>query len=453
MREGLTLIAMVVLVLLTIRWSFIGVLSLMLASVLRDTLIVETYGTFFTYHGIQVFYIATAVSVILFHPDRLSSFVPRGLTDWGMIGFLLALLISAALNGVDIISHKYIDLFFKAVVLYFLISRLVATPAQLVATVVTLIAATTYLTYRALSLYRAGYVSFARPYLLSSYHEFGLILVLTVPLIGAMAVQRRLWAPFRLVLICLLPVYLLAVLRTQSRSSMLGMFLALAMLGWHMRKRWYLLLPLVPLLAYAIAHNPDAVLNRLTSIWTHELEGVEDGSIRSRFEQMRTAQNIIKSNPIFGIGPRQFFVRYVDFVSKDDEINRTREVQYTMHSVPLLILCEEGLVGGLAFLLLVVGGLCSAYYVVKHTRGDPEMDAVAAVGAGSLMAFLAWLAYGLANPAMWVVNIYATIGLLTAARRVVAEHLATKAAEAPAATPAPVPWAVGAAGTTDIVFS
>lgn len=453
MRAGLTIIAMVVLVMLTIRWSFIGVLVVLLSSILRYTIWVETYGTFHIYHGVEVFYVATILSVILAHPEQLATFVPRGLMDWGMLGFLLAMAVSAALNGVAVLGHKYIDLFFKATVLYFLITRLVTTRRQLTTLVVALIASTTYLVYLAWSKYRAGMMYYARPYYIVSFHDFGLQMVLTVPFIGALAARKRLWIPFRAVLLMLIPFYLLVTLRTHSRSAMLGMFFALALLTWHLRKRWYLMLPLVPLMAFAVAHNPDVVMTRLTSIWTHETaSGVDDPSIRSRFEQMRTAKNIIKGNPLFGIGPRQFFYKYEQFQETDDKMYYTREVKYTMHSVPLLILCEEGLVGGLAYLLLVIGGLRSAIYVVKHTRGDPELSTVAAVGAGSFMSFMAFLAYSLAQPQMWMVHIYATMALVVTSRMIVERHLAERAAEQEAPAAQPVPWLPPAA-ETEIVFS
>jgi len=453
MRAGLTIIGLIVIVMFTVRWPFVGVLSIMLSGVLRLTLYFETYGTFHAYHGVEVLYIATGLSVIIAHPDRLGSFMPGSLIDWGMVGFLIAMVLSAALNGVAIVPHKYIDLFFKALILYLLLSRLADTPNKLTLTVVALIVAMTYQAYLAWKNYRLGYLSYARPYGAESWHHFGLKLIITVPLIGAMALRKRLWLPIRVFLLLLIPFFVLVALRTQSRSAMLGMGVALVLLAWHMRKRWYLMLPLVPLLAYAIAHNPESVLNRLQSIWTHELDGRRDASISSRFEQMRTAERIIRSNPLFGIGPRQFFHRYAQFQGLEDQIRYRDETRYTMHSVPLLILCEEGLVGAAAFALIVLGGLWTSYSVVKRTRGDPELEAVAAIGTGGLMAFISWLAFSLANSNMWIINIYATVALIEASRRVVAAHFATKAAEAPVAPPAPVPWAAGAAGTTDIVFS
>jgi O-antigen ligase len=368
-----------------------------------------------------------------------------------MLGFLLVMLVSAVVNGVRIWSHKYIDLFFKAVVLYFLVSRLVDTPRRLKITVFALVAATTYLAYLAWKKYRSGELDHARPYMFSSYHTFGQQLVLTVPLMGAM-LALRVWLPIRLVLLAAIPLYVLDAMRSTSRATMVGMAMALGLLVWYHRKRWYWVLPAVPLVAYAIAHNPEVVMERLESIWTHELEGEEDRSIASRFEQMRTAKAIVSANPLFGIGPRQFFQRYGDYQRFEDKAKHGAQVLYTMHCVPLLILCEEGLIGGAAFGLVIVSTLLNARYVSRKSRGDPEMRAIAVIGAGSAMGFLAWSAYSVTQPQMWVINIYMMVALVMSARRIVGARVAEQAAATQRAVqaqrtyyPEPV--------TTEVVFS
>ena len=434
---------------LTLRRPFVGAWTIVVCAVLRDTLRVETYGYFLQCHGFEWLYIATFLSIFLAHPERLPDFIPGSMADWGMLGFLGVMIISAVVNGVSVLNSKYIDLFFKAVVLYFLVSRLTDTPRRVTLVAVALIVATTYLTYLAWSKYRSGELSYARPYYFTMIHDFGLLLVITLPLIGAM-VAKKMWLPFRLALLGLIPLYVLVTLRTSSRSAMIGMGLALALLAWYHRKRWYLFIPGVPLVAYAIVHNPEGVQLRMQSIWTQETKfGNIDSSITSRFEQMRTAQNIVARNPIFGIGPRQFFRRYYDFVSAEDAAGGS----YTMHAVPLLIACEEGLLGLLTYYgMLALGALLDGWYVARRTRGDPAMRSVAIVSAGALMCFLSFLVYGLGQPAMWVVNIYATVALVSATRRVVTAHLAEQAAEEKAAHGVPVPWLPRPA-TTEIVFS
>jgi len=449
-RAGLLIIVLVIIVLWTIRRPFVGALAITVCMVIRDTMYYETYGYFYVYHSFEVLYIATIVSVIIAHPDRLVTFVPKSMTDWGMLGFMAAMVISALVNGVSIFGHKYIDLFFKAVVLYFLLSRLADTPRRLVLVALAIIVACSYEVYLAWSQYRSGEMAWARPYFSTPIHTFGQVLVMTLPLIGAL-LAWRVWLPIRLVLFGLIPLYVITTLRTTSRSAMLGVGFGLAMLAWYHRKRWYWLVPGIPFVAYAIVHNPESVIARMESIWTHKTEtGAKDGSIQMRFEQMRTAKNVIASSPLFGIGPRQFFRRYLDFAEDQTVVVGGK---YTMHSVPLLILCEEGFIGGFMYGLIVLGTLLDAWYAVRMTRGDPVMEVAGIIGAGGLMCFLAFLAYSLGQPGMWLANIYVTVALASAARRTVEARLAAQAVEERRASPdAAAAW-IPRAATTEIAFS
>ena len=429
MREGVLIISLVVAFLVSIPRPFVGVLLILAAAVLRDTLIVETWGTFLDYHGYEVLYLGAIIGVLVSSEGRVVGFMPRGLCDWGMLGFLLAMIASYIANGLpieEIFDHKYIDLFFKATVLYFLLSRLTDTPRRVMLMAAVLILATSYLTYKAWRNYREGVFADARPYGRTQFHEFGLQLVITLPLIGAL-LARRMNILFRLFLFAMIPLYVLVALRTHSRSAYLGAGFGLLLLAWYYRRRWYLQILALPIVLYAVLHQTQDVRVRVESIWTHKtVEGTEDTSINMRLEQMRTAMRVISAHPVFGVGPRQFFLKYNDFVSPED----WRDWTYTMHSVPLLILCEEGVLGFIMFYgFLVLGALRAAAVVAKRVRGRPELESTAIVGAGAAMSFLAFSAFSLGQPAMWTINIYGTVALVVAARRVVAAFLAEEAAQ------------------------
>jgi len=488
-RQALLIIFMCGIVFAAVRKPFIGALAIALSAILRDMLIAETYVYFFRYHCPEIIYITTIIGVFVTRGDRLHEFLPKNLVDWGMVGFLLALLLSALVNGVEIAGHKYIDLFFKAVVLYFLLSRLADTPARVSLVAAVLVAGTLYLAVEAWLKYRAGDVYYARPYLFSSYHDFGLQLCITLPVVGALvgakhmdrtwaiaaigvapiALAHKLLAPFaivgafalyaalrrpstywlfRLYLFLYIPLFVLVGMRTQSRSTYLGLGFGLLMLAWYYRKRWYLQLIAVPLVAYAVAHNPQAVMARLQSIWTRKTaEGTEDQSIMQRIEQFHTAMRVIAAHPLLGVGPRQFFLHYDEFAGE-----AFRGVTYTMHSVPLLILCEEGLIGfAIYYGLIVLGCLRDVVFVVRRARGHPALEILAPAAAGALMGFLAFLVYGLPNPQMWVINIYITVALIRASR-IVADGVLVE--QAPSPHPfRPVPLGVRPAyGETEVVF-
>ncbi len=178
----------------TLRKPFIGVCTIMATLILRDAMIIETYDAFIDYHCYKILYVATFLGMLISRPDAMSAMVPSSAIDWGMLGFFFILLASAMVNGVAIMSHKYIDLFFKAMVLYFLVSRLCDTPKRIRITAIIAIAATTFLVYLAFKKYRSGELSYARPYGRTPIHEFGLQLSVTFPLIGAMLADK--WGKF-----------------------------------------------------------------------------------------------------------------------------------------------------------------------------------------------------------------------------------------------------------------
>ena len=441
----------VIILFVSLRRPFLGALVILLHFVLREVLIEETYGWFRYNSNFEILYIATILGVLLTRTDRLGEFMPSSQVDWGMVGFLLAMVFSALANGVQVWGHKYIDLFFKATVLYFLLSRLADTPRRVTVVALTLVMATAYLAYLAWTKYRAGYLTIARPYWFSSFHEFGLQVIITLPLAGALVMGRlRLW--IRVLLFASIPLFVLVSLRCYSRSAYLGAGLGCVMLLWYYRRRWYVAVAAVPFIIYAIVHQTPNVQMRLASIWTHRTaEGAQDTSISMRLEQMHVAIKIISQNPLFGLGPRQFLAHYGDYAGSE-ELYMEHQWTYTMHSVPLLILCEEGLIGFAAFYgFIVFGALRGARSAAIRARASPELQTVAVVAAGAFMGFLAWCAYSLAQPMMWTINIYGTVALAEAARRVAVAHFRELAEEqAPVSSAAPG-WAPSQP-TTQVVF-
>lgn|GEM_PF-2063313 len=502
-RPALMLVWLVVCVLVALRRPFFGAAAILVHFILKEVCVVETYGYFDTLHFYEVMYIATVAGVLLTQEVPLGEFFPRTPVDWGIVGFFLVMLGSAAVNGVPVLSpypaYKYVDLYFKAMVLYFLLSRLANTPRRLTVMAFALVAATSYLVFLAWSQVYSGALVYARPYWFSAFHDFGLQMVITLPLAGALLAARlgeetRLaagsllaayvaftwWAasipayPYagigafvcllliisfvtgefplgiRVALFTILPLFVLVTLRSMSRASYLGAALGLMMLGWYHRRRWYLVILALPVVAYAVVHQTERVSARVESLWTHRTRfGEEDTSIDMRKEQMRTAMRIVSSYPLLGIGPRQFFIRYHEWVSPED----FRGWAYTMHSVPLLILTEEGFVGFAVYYgLIVLGALLDAKRAAERARDAPDLARVAVIGAGAFMSFLAWAAYSLGNAAMWTINIYGTVALVVATRRVVdAYYLGAAAAAEPAVRPA-TQWQPRGP-TTEVIFT
>jgi hypothetical protein len=410
---------------LPLRYPFFGAVSILASFVLRDAIIGERFKLFLTLHGPQALYITTFLGILLNNPGKIKEFVPRTAVDYGMVGFFIVMLMSAVLNGDPYIWYnKYIDMFFKGLVCYYLVSRLADTERRVVIVAFVLIAATSFLVYKTWDTGRSKGLHYARPYTFASHHTFGMQLVLTLPLMGAMLSWQahkhlRLGRYIRWFLLAAIPFSVMVGMRTQSRSTYLGIAAAVALIAWYYRRKWPYLVLAAPVIWFAVMHQHPRVFERLQSIWTYRTpEGEVDPSISSRFRQMRTALRIVQSRPVLGIGPRMYFRRYLYWAGPEDQ---AAEAKYTMHCVPLLILCEEGIVGFLVYYGLIMGGaVLACWRVVRlaRTRASPSLTNLAVVASGCIMGFMSWGTLSIGQPGAWTINIYGTVALAVAAEKV-----------------------------------
>jgi len=423
MRMAVMLLVVGIVLVMSVRRPFWGTLAILASYMIWPIVLEETWGYFYWWHIPQALYLAALVGVAV-NGRYMSRMIPRNAMDYGMLGFLLVMVISCLLNGVDVFENDRVDYFFKCTVLYFLLSRTADTPRKLALSVLCTGFCVAYLAYTAWWKYRAGLITPALPSWSTPVHEFGLQLVLGVPLLGVM-IGRRLWLPVRVALLGSVVLCVLVAMRTESRSTYLGVGLGLLMLAWFHRRHVLLLLLALPLVAFAVMHNPADVLQRLESIWTHQLPtGEEDRSIQSRYEQVDTALRIISSDPLLGIGPRQFLMRYLDWVPEEEKHGEGR---YTMHSVPLLILCEEGITGFIMYYgLMALGCLLAARRMLRRARDNPELQPVAVAGTAGALGFISFLGYGIGQPAMWHISIYACVAIVSACEEYVARSVAAE---------------------------
>jgi len=461
LRYIFVLIVTPIIVAIPLRKPFFGPVAIMCVFILKPAIYGERFGAFLLdLHGVQLLYITTFLGLILNEPGRMKDFVPRSIVDYGILGFLATMIASYILNGDPIeylFWNKYIDLFFKMAVLYFLLTRLTDSERRVVIVTFAIMISTTWLVYKAWDNSRSKGLHFARPYEYGSHHDFGVQLVMTLPLLAVMAqwqAKTRLrfakWA--RRICLLMVPFSVMVGLRTQSRSSFLGLGAVLVLLAWYYRRKWKWMVIMAPIMWFAVVHQHPRVWQSLESIWTHKTAtGEVDMSIDSRFRQMRTALRIFQSRPLLGIGPRNYFRHYLAWASVEDMPHTGR---YTMHCVPLLILAEEGVVGFFFYYVLIVGGtLLAAWRVARHARQRPtrETRTLAIVSAGSVIGYLGWAAHSLGTSAAWTINIYAGMMLVVSADHVLTASLyETEPAEAPENPPATSLFP--GSGTTEVVF-
>ena len=172
-----------------------------------------------------------------------------------------------------------------------------------------------------------------------------------------------------------------------TRAAWLGLvfgFLTIVLIGT--RNRW--INTRMVLLVIGIA--TIGILPLLPKMYDRISSDYGDGGARGTSETFKErmglnliAINIIKDNPIFGIGPRAYshiFKRYVP--------RSMNQWLFTVHNEYLLRSAETGIVGGLAYIALLVAGVRVA---LRLSRGPPSLLSVCATGWLAAIFILIWM--------------------------------------------------------------
>jgi hypothetical protein len=248
---------------------------------------------------------------------------------------------------------------------------------------------------------------FAPPYPLGLHKNFagnllmmGILLAYVVPRL--VALPPRLLPPLRILL-------MLGLLSTQSRGSMVALFLGLLVWAVHdHRLRWTSPLPYVlSLLMLGFAY---------TSLTSGPGADTQFGSVNSRLVFQREAWTAFRQEPLFGKGLR--FYR-----------GASAGLQSNPHNVAFETLAESGVVGAAGLVVLMVGSL-AVLRRLDHPLGVAALVMVSAKLAHGLFDIY-WLAGSMSLP--WIV---AGMALGYAPRE--------QAPDAPAPPPQPVSAGAGA---------
>ena len=156
-------------------------------------------------------------------------------------------------------------------------------------------------------------------------------------------------------------VILIVIVCTKSRGGLMGLLCSMAAFGYYSRnmKKAVAIGALAVLIALPFV--TDSYLERLQA-----LEGTEslDLSARSRFVLWRAGMMIFIDNPITGSG----FLTYPEtkmkyenrFIEIDDEVRHAvfnKEKLLVTHNAFIQVLADLGMLGGIPFCLLMLGGI------------------------------------------------------------------------------------------------
>jgi putative inorganic carbon (HCO3(-)) transporter len=175
-----------------------------------------------------------------------------------------------------------------------------------------------------------------------------------------------------------------------TRSMWLGAALGGAYLVWHRDKRWLLALPVAA--GVLLALNPAGIGGRIVSIWR---PAGDVDSNRFRVICRRTALEIMRAHPWFGVGPGQVRPQFLSYIPADIERPLPPGAYIHMHNTYLQFAAERGIPALLALLWLLGKMLVDLVRASRRRPDDWVLHAAIAVTIAVLAA--GWYEHNLGN--------------------------------------------------------
>lgn len=172
------------------------------------------------------------------------------------------------------------------------------------------------------------------------------------------------------------PALIVALVVTNTRNAWIGTFLAVSVLLIIRNWKLVLIAPLIAIVALVVA--PGQIQKRAGSMFDPD-----DLSNRDRVVMWKIGRDMIRDNPVFGVGPEQIQEVYKDYRPKYPEAVNANNPH--LHNVPIQIAAERGLPAlGLWLWFVVIAGRD----LWRQVRAKVATD-VAAAGLAALIAMLA----------------------------------------------------------------
>jgi putative inorganic carbon (hco3(-)) transporter len=211
---------------------------------------------------------------------------------------------------------------------------------------------------------------------------FGRFLALVMALLaGVLLYDRR--PREQIAVTAVLAVLWMALVLSLSRSSMAGLLVALAVLA---AIKWRPSRTLVVAAAVVVVGGAAVAISPTTFGLNQSFNGVSAG----RGSVLSGGARLFADRPIQGFGSGSFEIEYHRHNPQSGPLTAS-------HTTPVTIAAEQGLIGELPYLGLVVAAL---FVLVPGTRSDPARAALAAAFVGLLVHTLLYADF-LEDPSTW----------------------------------------------------
>lgn len=257
--------------------------------------------------------------------------------------FVATQILSSFVMGWSGSAIDMFNLWLRMGIVYYLITQMVINEYRFKALVVAVVLGIVYLSYFSLSTYAVNFVPGMRVGGFGWYenpNDISIILVAVIPLALLIANTARGFL-LRYMFMAFAIMFASNILWTGSRNGLLGL-LGVGALSIYFAQRMPKLLRTVMLATLLAGIFTVGIANVLGR---GDLQGLTgDDSSENRIDQWKVGLMMLKDYPVLGVGPGEFttFVRDYDGVPG-----------MQLHNTILQLFVETGIVGGIAFALLV----------------------------------------------------------------------------------------------------
>ena len=303
-----------------------------------------------------------------------------------------------------------LDLYFKALVVFWLISNVVNTRSRLRQIVWGLSLMAVPLAFTGVKQYLSGefiartsvtrIVGYAAP-LTANPNDLALMLNLILPLVIALFLSIR-KPVLRTVLLGIIALLVVGVILTFSRAGFLTVATIFVMYLWKLRKRpqrgWAVAALVIALLCIPLL--PSSYFERMSTITAIQTDPT--GSAQGRWIDTVVAANFVLKNPIVGAGVGMSILA----------LNEERGMWWkTVHNVYLQYGMDLGIPGLVLFVMLLAGCIKSATYVQRRCAGVPAFRELFYLAEGIQVSLVAFAVAGLFHPVAYHFYFYYIAGL------------------------------------------
>lgn len=241
----------------------------------------------------------------------------------------------------------------------------------------------------------------------NNYFALTSVMVLPMVFYFAMSVKHTRW---RSVLLVASALICLAVIGSRSRAGFVAFAVVLTCMAWSSRYRLKAMVAVLLFTGVALALSGSEVRDRINSIVAYQ----SDRSASSRFFTWEVAIDLLKQNPVLGVGFGNFEIAKDAFVGG----------RKAAHNIFLQNLAELGLVGHPIWLAIVLGSLGSSWVLMRWARRLPtDMRWAYHWSRGLMLGLLAFCIHGFFHNEEYLELMFVMVGLVVALQVVVRREL------------------------------